>query len=731
MAIIKIRCNRLIEKYIAKSITAVLCVLTAASVQAQSTPRMIEEVIVSATKRDTMLQDTPIAVTAFGQGELEKAALTEVSDLASAVPNLSMGNAGFSSALEISMRGITTSSNTESSNPAVSVNLDGVYIPRSAGANALFYDVERVEVLRGPQGTLFGRNSTAGAINVVSKKPTDQFEASVRFEAGNYDQHGVRGVVNLPVNNSLSLRTSLQWEERDGYFDHSGSPIPIGKEHGAVDQFSGRLSALFTPTDEFSWLLVYEANQNDGTAPLNIPNPVPEGEDIFRRPINFAPELNIDFKTLRSRIDWDFSDNVRFTYTAGLGSLDRFQLTDFDGGINAGAGDEKLLADFENDFSSHDIQLQSSGDGALEWTIGAFYFEEENDVIFNAQVVPRNFTASFENLGRGQKAKAFYGQGTYSISNAVRVTAGARYTEDTKYDKDANFRFCPGADVQSVDYDLCSPPNHLAREEDFDQVTWRMGLDWDLNEEILLYGSVATGFKSGGFSNLSPAYDEETVITTEAGLKGSFLDNTLRLNAALFASTYKDLQVSQVIDSAQVTTNAAEAKINGLELEALWLIGDNTQIDGFVSWLDAEFDEYLDACDASQGGCSGPDAILLDLSGNKLNRSPEWSFNLGIEHEFALAGGTLTPRLSVHWEDDYYLRVFNRDDIDRVDSWTKTDFTLKYEPHAGNWGVQIFAKNLQDDAVRQTANVSQSRAVTNTYSTPRTYGVKFDYRWGE
>jgi len=711
--------------------------VTAADVQAQNFPRVLEEVVVTATKRNTMLQDTPIAVTAFDQGMLEKAGLTEVSDLASAVPNLSMGTEGFSNSLEISMRGISSNSNTASSNPAVSVNLDGVYVPRPSGANALFYDVERVEVLRGPQGTLFGRNSTAGAINVVSRKPTDQLEGSLKFETGNYNQRAVRGVLNMPVSETFALRASMQSEERDGYFDNSSSSIPISQDYGAVDQLSGRLSALFTPSADFSWLLVYEGSQDDGSGLLNVPNPLPAGEDVYDRAVSFAGEKDITFSSLRSRMDWDISDQLRVTYVAGIGSLDRFQMSDSDGGA---AALENLHSDFTNDFSSHDLQLQSTGDGALEWTVGAFYFEEENDTVFNAQIVRPDFVVAFRNYGRGQEAKAIYGQGTYSISDTVRVTAGARYTEDSKIDKDANQYFCgsPGQgsgfgsiDLTTINTDDCNLRSHLEREEDFDAVTWRLGLDWDMNDDVLLYGSVATGFKSGGFSSDAPVYDEENVLTVEAGLKGNFLENTLRLNAALFSSSYDDLQVSQVVGTSQETKNAGEAKINGLELEGVWLVGDNTQIDGFVSWLDAKFDKYQNACDEAQGSCKGDAITLLDLSGNQLTRSPKWSFNLAIEHNFVWASGTLTPRLSVHWEDDSYLRVYNLDDIDKVDSWTKTNFTLGYKPHEGNWGLQFFAKNIEDDAIAQTAQYSPGTGVVrSSYNAPKMYGVKFDYRWG-
>lgn len=713
------------------NMSAVACLLAATGVVAEGDHRMIEEIVVSATKRDTMLQDTPVAVSAFDQAMLAKAGLTEVSDLASAVPNLSMGTEGFSNALEVSMRGITSSSNTESSNAAVSINLDGVYIPRPQGGNALFYDVERVEVLRGPQGTLFGRNATGGAINVISHKPTDQLEGEVQFQVGNFDRLAARGVINLPVTDSFALRASLQFDEHDGYFDNGGSPVPISEDYGAADQAAARVGALFTPTDSFSWSLVYEAFEEQGTPTLGVPNPLPTGEDIFERAVNTVPELDIDFKTFRSRIDWDISDELRITYVAGFGTMDRLQKSDLDGGLGSPLN-VSTFTDAENEFSSHDLQLQSTDEGALQWTLGVFYFEEENDMNFRFQVPEIDVAGMFLNRGRGQEAWAAYGQGTFSITDTVRVTAGARYTEDTKNDDDANVYACPGqgtVDISTVDVSSCGLIAHETREEDFDAITWRLGVDWDMTEDILLYGSAATGFKSGGFSNNQPTYDEETVLTIEAGLKGTFLEGTLRLNAALFTSAYEDLQVSQVVGGQQLTQNAAEATINGLEIEGVWLIGENTQVDGFISWLDAEFDDYENACDASQTNC-GAAPILQNLSGNKLNRSPEWSLNLAIEHNFAVGShGTLTPRLSVHWEDDSYLRVFNRNDTDLQDSWTKTDFTLTYEPNEGGWDVQLYAKNLEDDEIKQTALVDPLGNVTSSYSAPRTFGIKFDYRW--
>lgn len=740
-------------KPLATSVTTITCLLAAAGVQAQGQQRVLEEVVVSATKRDTMLQDTPIAVSAFDQEALTRAGLSDVSDLAAVVPNLSMGTQGFSNSLEVSMRGITSSSNTASSNPAVSVNLDGVYIPRPQGANALFYDVERVEVLRGPQGTLFGRNATAGAINVVSARPTGELEGSLEFVAGNYDLFGARAVINLPVSDTLSVRASLQVEDRDGYFDNGDSPGNVD-DYGAADQLAGRISALYTPTDEFSWLLVYESFSDEGTPTLGVPNPLPQGEDVFDRAVDTnpdfpglgSPELDIDFQVLRSRMNWDFTDGLRLTWVAGYGSLDRYQVGEIDGGVGTshfGAPEPFNMwahSDSTNDFFSHDLQLQSTDGGDLEWTIGAFYFEEDNDTYFPFQIVgseqigmPPLAARLFWNKGRGQEAWAGYAQGTYSLSDELRVTVGARYTEDKKIDEDANVFLCAmQPDITGLDPSLCMLDAHSEREEDFDAITWRAGIDWDMTQDILLYGSAATGFKSGGFSNIQPPYDEETVLTLEAGMKGTFLDGTLRLNTALFSSSYEDLQVSQVEDGTQFTENAAEATINGLEIEGTWLIGDNTTVEGFISWLDAEFDEYENACDASQNSCSSPDAALLDLSGNKLSRSPEWSLHLAIQHDFALGShGTLTPRLAYHWEDESYLRVFNNDETDHVDSWSRTDASLTYVPDQGNWEVQVFVKNIEDDEIKQTAFVDPLGGVESSYSTPRTYGIVGRYHWGD
>lgn len=585
-------------------------------------------------------------------------------------------------------------------------------------------------MLRGPQGTLFGRNSTAGAINVISHKPTDELEGELELQAGNYDHFAARGVINIPISDSLAVRGSLQIDERNSYFDNSGSPVSLSEDYGAADQVAGRISALFTPTDNFSWSVVYETFSDEGTPTLGVPNPLPAGEDVFDRLVNTAPALDIETKTLRSRMDWDISDSLRVTYVAGFGTLERFQVSEIDGGLGS-PRNTLAHSDFENEFFSHDLQLQSTGAGDFEWTVGAFFFEEENNSYFPFQIPEFDFAQVFVNKGRGQEAWAGYGQGTYSVSDSVRVTVGARYTEDTKHDDDANTFACPGqgtVDIRTIDLTGCALLAHSRRNESFDATTWRAGIDWDLSEDALLYASVATGFKSGGFSNISPAFDEENVMTYETGLKGTFLDGSLRLNGALFYSSYEDLQVSQVVSGGvQATQNAGEASISGLELEGLWLVGENTQIDGFVSWLNAEFDEYENTVDAAF-----PAAGALDLSGNSLPRSPEWSMNIAIEHNFDIGShGTLTPRLSVHWEDDSYLRAFNRSDVDMVDSWTKTDFTLTYEPNEGSWDVQLYAKNLEDDEIKQTAFVDPLGSVTSSYNTPRTFGIKFDYRWDD
>lgn len=685
----------------------------------------LEEIVVTATKRESSLQSTPIAVSAFSQQALDDIGAHDVQSLADSIPTL-VTSQGSDSAVQISMRGITSTNNTELGDPSVSFNLDGVYQPRPQAATASMHDIERVEVLRGPQGTLFGRNSPAGAINIITAKPGDELEGSIGVTLGDYNQQGLRGTFNLPVSDTFALRAALNMAKHDGFVEAgSGSAVAgISDENlpFAQDDLSLRLSSLWTPTDNFSWLVAVDSFSADGTPPLTFSEAVSDDPWLVDLKGPFSSEVEI--MSIRSKIDWSLSDNIGLSYIVGYNELTRVQSNP---GPVGGVG---TFTDNSNDSLSHEIQLKSQGSGPLEWIAGYFYLEEETYIDFLVDITPV-FGLRFLQPERSANSDAVFGQVTYNFSDSFSMNLGARKSNDEKEDVAGGTFVCPAG---IANLNACFRTADNTRSSEWSAPTFRIDANWETEKYGLVYISAASGYKSGGFAaGGTPNYDEETVLTYEIGNKAEFLDGKLRLNSAVFFSDYDDLQVSQVTavaggGSILSTRNAASAEISGLEVEFTWLPTDNDRFTGYVSLLDASVEEFPNGVDS----VFDP-GTALDLAGNKLIRSPESSFNLAYEHQFNLSGGgTLRPRVALSWKDDQWLRIVNRPVDDLVESHSILDASLRYDSADETWSVELFGKNLTDEVVRtQGTALNGAGALNYGYRQPKTFGIRYNHAFGK
>lgn len=704
----------------------------------------LEEVVVTAQKRETSLQTTPIAITAFGQSALDDIGAANIQDLIESVPTLhtSRNNNG---AVQITLRGITSTNNTELGDPAVSFNVDGIYMARPQAASALMFDVESVEVLRGPQGTLFGRNSPAGAINLITKKPGQEMEGSVGVLVGNYDRYQVQGAVTIPVSDTFSLRFSGMTEQRDSFNtagEGSGEPVADDEMLDTRDDLAGRVSALWTPTDDLSWLLTFDYLNSEGLPQLAVEG-TPDQIDIRTRDVNGPSTFELDTTSLRSKIDWNFSDNVGMSYLASFNSLDTERLT------RAGGNQ---YANRENSSSTHEIQLKSiNPDSQLEWILGAFFFEEENDTDFQVATFPTG-GIRFRQPDRTSEAQAIFGQATYHVSDQLGLTLGVRQSEDEKEDvggenqdcgapfpfggNPANWFFPEDLGTSEAER-VCALPDGAdpnTRKNDWSATTWRLQVDYEA-DGTFYYGSIATGYKAGGFGDAgTPDYDEENLINYELGMKTDLLDGRLRLNSALFFSDYEDLQVSAVEGTggetaALATRNAGEAELTGLEVEFIWLPTENSRVQGFFAYLDAEFTSFPGAVDSA----FGERGVFFDAAGNTLPYTSELSALVAYDVDIAMDnGGTLRPRLSVAWRDDYWLRAINRPVDDLQESHTIVDASLRYTSADESWSVELFGKNLTDEEVAisgDSVGAGFNNRIEYTYKPPRTWGVRLDYNF--
>jgi iron complex outermembrane receptor protein len=869
----------------------------------------LEEVIVTATRVETNLMKTPIAVSAFTQDQMERAGVNNVSDLANLVPNMDISTINGQSTPIVSMRGVRSTNETELGDPAVGIHLDGVYSPRMQGILALMFDNERVEVLRGPQGTLFGRNSTVGTVNIITAKPdAEAFYASANVAVGNYNARELTGVLNFPITDNFAIRFSGRWNEResylDGYYDPNqydqryvkdlvaDAPViatnvyPNGDDPGCVDErcvartqwnnwwldwvgadngWSGydvrdlvkadpdnfynnidewayRISAQWDPTDDLSVFLSYQQYRNDSAGGIDLVNceklrgrPTYDADgnvngvddcgnglfpkdDTYQAVVNVPGLLYLDIQYLRGVVDWNINDSLVLKYLVGYEDQDRESAQDMEQSLNAWDGSMFFLPGTGSESYSHEIQLQSYGNDRLNWILGGNFFHEKTTTLgyYDNSINDKSF---WDQPDRSTDAWSVFGQATWSFTESWHLTLGWRHSDETKEDVGGRSYACtndngcaPGwyfrETLNALPTDAWHDPSiYPTYSENDNKGSWdhddfRIGLDWDLSADTLIYTYLASGFKSGGigdvFSETNPrtgeeinvrtSFGPEEVLTWELGAKTMMLDGRLKLQATYFYSDYDDMQYASVgtiavtdrwvslrdedgqpiLDEngqpvfgwesapivAYYTQNVPGAEIQGIEVEFDWLPYENGHIWGYFSWLDTEITKdwvtkwNYDA--VSYFGITYEESIdpenemlIVNLKGNELAVSPTYKFNLNYTHDFNFDAGTLVPWVNIHWEDDSYLTLWNvdrhTDDLDFVirdedikytddkrDSFWTMNATLRF--YRNDWWVELYGYNLTDEVVQYWGGAAEGVA-KGSFSTPRTYGLRFNYEF--
>ncbi len=683
----------------------------------------LEEVIVTAQKRSTTIQETPIAITAFTGEMLASAVVTDAADLNGKSPNLHIAKGGTN--VEIAIRGINSTNNVEAGDPAVAFHVDGIYLGRPIAAGAIFYDLERVEVLNGPQGTLYGRNATAGSINVITNKPAQDFEANLELNLGNYGRVYTQGMVNVPVTDQFQLRAAFFKDDRDGYYEavdfETGEQLSEGD---SADDQGFRLHGLYQPTDNLSLLLSVDYLSKEGAPPYQ--RDVPVVGDVFSVVTTGSGYSDIEDKGVKFELIYDL-EFATLTY------LTASRETAYSAG-GAAAGNSTLLGatltvDNSMEQVTHELRLASTGEGDVQWIAGAYYFKEEQDIFFILadllEIAPPPFPKgdlTFDQPEVEATSTAIFGQLDYTFADNFRLSAGLRYTLDEKARIGSSL-----VTIDEIDLVLQEVPN--IADEDWDSINWKLGLDWFVAENSMLYFSVGTGYKAGGyFDGIAPNdYDEETVLSWEFGSKNQFMNNRLQLNIAAFYYDYEDFQVTQTEPLAglpggaqgSVTRNAGEAEIYGAELSAQFLATASDRFNLQLSYLNSEFTDFLLYDPIGD--------VTNDYSGNKLNKAPNWTATVGYQHEWALGeNGSMTAGGLVYFMDDHYL-TFRNEDISEQQAYMKVDLNLVYTSPEGNWFVSAYGKNVTDEDVM--VSISLVGAATAGFAAPRTYGVRAGYNW--
>ncbi len=612
----------------------------------------LEEITVTAGKRVSNLQDTPMTVTALDYHSLLDLRVTSLFDVVDQVPSLKMVRNGDHSASMLYLRGVGADNPTEAGDSGVATHVDGIYSSRSQGTAVLLHDLEQIEILRGPQGSLFGRNATSGVVNYHTIKPQPNFESRIDVTLADDNYQSLQAVINLPLSERWSVRLAAAIEQQDGLLEFAPGSASSrdDKQYNNLDMSSYRLSSLWKPNDDWSWWASYEYYRNQGSG--NFPA-VDYDTPLL---IDTVGETDLVMHSVRSRLQWQMTEDLDLTYIAGYSDMSRDQLWDGDG--NSPMGSETNPASYHqsnhtvwSDYQSwqHELQLKNSDDSRLRWLLSYFYFEEESDIRFDLEHQDSTglgwggaASHSYQQPRRGSQFEAIYGQLHYDLTPSWGLSFGARSGSDLRYDKGGRNIGCPdlirsdrGGDFgdiavnrESAVADQCFFANYNDVSKRWNSTTFMSRVEWRINSNLLLYLMMAEGFKPGivqdggsvegvfsgaddsGFQSqlnavLHSNNDGERAYVGpeesrnwEFGFKWQAADKTLTLNGALFYTDYDDLQVSRVslnADGSKVFRSASGAKatIKGLELELNWLPGAFGELKAHMSLLNAYYDDFI------------------------------------------------------------------------------------------------------------------------------------------
>ncbi len=709
---------------------------------------LTDTIVITASKKAETILTSPVAVTAVTESLLQQSGVVGLQDLNSIAPSLHVRNTGSIGAITFSIRGVSNADIFELANPPVVTYLDGVVIGRPEALGSLVHDIGQIEVLRGPQGTLYGRNSTGGNVNILTAKPTQEFDASAQFSYANYHEVQARGMVNVPLSDTLAVRGAVAFRRSAGIYDTMDSTT---RDYGAADEFSARVSSLWQPTDNFDWHLILEAYTTHGTPALSIVSGADgkpaDGKGPFDpRPVNNVQEPAIDGTNLmvRTRADWRVRDDTTISYIGGYQDVDLRPQT--------------LLAfipyyrDTPVESTSHEVNVNFDSD-RFQTIFGGSYFHQ----LYRSRAAaslpflfPPDGLLAFVTAKITTKAWGIFNQSTFDLTENLSVIGGIRYTSEDLAIRDSYQGFCAHSAFPTTEFPLRTLlPRQLELPsldpscftggavfgETFggrktDKVTWKAGLSYDFNDTTSAYATVSTGFKAagvnfgGGLTEDTRDYRPEDVINYEVGLKVRAFDRRLSLNTALYYMDYTNIQVTQLLNLgggnfANVTRNAAGAENYGAELEWTFQASDNGTLSGFFNYVHATYTEYLNAVD---------DQTLTthDVSGNFLPFAPEFSAQLRYEHDFPLSnGGSITPKAGIYWQSKSFIRALNFE-VDKISSYTKTDLTLSYNDPSGQWRIDAYVNNLENKAVRNGGWVFVGQYMSS-YDMPRTYGGRISF----
>lgn len=714
----------------------------------------LEEVIVTAQKKEENLQDVAIAVTAFGKESLVEMGVDSIDGIAKAVPNLNLtSSVGYSVNAIINIRGAVQTSNNLSRDASVGVYLDGVPVSKTTGSIFDVVDLERVEVLRGPQGTLYGKNTIGGALNLVTTQPQDDFGGTVRAGIGSESLRTLRASLDTGSlgevgegSGKWSSRLSLVRRKRDGFFDND---LVSGADFDNQDQTGGRFALRWDASENFYAVYAYDAFKMRQKPPMLVQtnggpasdNERPDGIENDSAKRSF---LDVDGHSLE--LNWDLGamieNDLRLKWISAKRSFDNDARTDFDG-----TGDDLFRFVSENEFDqwSHELQLLGATD-TVDWVVGLFYYEADwyTD---NPRWIFQFGGDTFDTDQRGSDESAFaaFSQVTWSpaaLNNKLDLTAGMRYTDETK---DVERRRIGGGSFNNPAIGPCDPSSgaylrgddgcpildssgevqSISAKDSWSEWTPMVTLAWHFDDAKQVYAKAVTGFRSGGFNGVAStnetfqqSFDPESMISYEVGFKSRWMGDSLQFNAAYFYNELDDVQV-EAFDPVLLGVaigNAGGAEFQGAEVELSWLPLASLEVQLSAAWLDSEYTEFIE---------SGEDVA----DDRVLPYSPEYSFNAMLRHTWPMQWGELRTRVDYSWKDDHSVTATPSEALD-VEAYGLWDARVSLaDIRTGGDGELTFSlwgKNLADEEYWDVAINMQVFTIAQ-WANPRSYGFEVEY----
>ncbi|MFZ5609584.1 MAG: TonB-dependent receptor [Pseudomonadota bacterium] len=687
--------------------TAVVALTSIAAHAQESAPRpaaaVLEEILVTAEKREASLQDTPVSVTALSGDMLQAIGITNFEDFQFFVPGITITN---DSMAIVNVRGIGTSAFGVATDPSVAVYYDGVYIPRPTTGYQDMFDVERLELLRGPQGVLFGRNATGGSLNIISKAPSDELEGTFGVTIGNLERRTFSGTVSGPLSDRVRARATLMKNDRDGRY----KDIVTGEDYQNQDTFAGRFTLAMDVTDAFETVLRADFNRDNETGYPSTRLSYPAEFAAAGATIPTRPD-DVAFDTLPQNDVKVWGISATNTYTASavtFKSITSYRKSTVAQIIDADATD-LFLFDITLDENSktftQELQLTNNDPERLEWILGAFYLNEKGDGgigLFKpavAIVIPEANTTN---------AMAAFGQATYHATDRLRATVGLRLNYEKK---DYNYSIA----VNGTEVDAGDP------KASWTVLTPKFGIDYDFNDDVMAYISATRGFKSGGFQlGDGQPFKPEFLWSYEVGLKSMLLEDHVRANIGAFYYDYSNLQVVEYINGVATTTNAGKSQVKGIEAEFAARVAEGFDLNASISYLDATYKVYFD----------GP----VSLAGNTLPNSPKWNLTFGAQHRTPVGDlGFLTLRGDIAWRSKIFFKSTNDPRFANED-YALINARLAFTPPEENWEIALYGRNLTDKryATYKTLGVGLDAQASPNYplavlGEPRQYGVQLRY----